>query len=141
MLLSKTCEYGVRAMLYLSGQSSDKYVSVRTISKELDISFHFLTKIFQQLTGAGLLQSYRGPNGGVKLAKQAAHITLKEVYVAIEGPDMFTECVLGLPECGVRKPCPLHASWSIARDELSQMLEGRNLGEIGEDIAAGNLRL
>ena len=63
MLLSKSTEYGIRATLYLTSLKQDGYVSIRAISDELDISFHFLTKIFQKLTQAGLLQSFRGPRG------------------------------------------------------------------------------
>ncbi|MBT6581852.1 MAG: Rrf2 family transcriptional regulator, partial [Bacteroidetes Order II. Incertae sedis bacterium] len=62
MLLSKTSEYGIRAMLHLAGVGGDVYLPVKRISKDLDISFHFLTKIFQQLTRAELVYSYRGPN-------------------------------------------------------------------------------
>ena len=141
MLLSRTCEYGVRAMVYLAAESTTDYRAVRTISEDLEISFHFLTKIFQQLTRFGLLRSYRGPNGGVRLSRPASEIRLKEIVVAIEGPDLFTECVLGLPGCGEDRPCPLHDAWSIVRSELETMLEGRTLDEIGADVVKEGLRL
>jgi Rrf2 family transcriptional regulator, iron-sulfur cluster assembly transcription factor len=141
MLLSKTCEYGVRAMLHLAAESPDSYRPVRAISDELNISFHFLTKIFQQLSRAGLLMSYRGPNGGVRLARDASDITLKEIVEAIEGPELFTECVLGLPDCGSDRPCPLHHSWAVVRGELVHMLEGRTLDKLGNDIVKDGLRL
>jgi Rrf2 family protein len=141
MLLSRTCEYGVRAMVYLASESPSDYRSVRSISSDLDISFHFLTKIFQQLSRAGLLNSYRGPNGGVMLSRPASEITLKEIVVAIEGPDLFRECVLGLPGCGEARPCPLHDAWKDVRAELGNMLEGRCLDEIGDEVVRGHLRL
>ncbi len=141
MLLSRTCEYGVRAMVYLAAESPTDFRSVRSISENLEISFHFLTKIFQQLTRFGLLKSYRGPNGGVMLSRPASEITLKEIVVAIEGPDLFTECVLGLPGCCEERPCPLHESWSTVRVELETMLEGRTLDEIGADVVREGLRL
>ncbi len=128
-------------MVQLAVKSPDEYMAVRRISSELDISFHFLTKIFQQLSRAGLLRSYRGPNGGVKLSKPASNISLREIVVAIEGPDLFTECVLGLPDCGEDKPCPLHDSWAHVRKELIQMLEDRSLSQIGEDVLEKDLRL
>ncbi len=141
MLLSKTCEYGLRAMLHLAATSPDGYKAVRVISSELDISFHFLTKIFQQLTRSGLLMSYRGPNGGVKLARESSEITLKEIVVAIEGPELFTECVLGLPGCGDERPCPMHHSWAVVRTELERMLDHKNLEKLGCDITIEGFRL
>ncbi len=43
------------------------YVSVRSVSRALSISFHFLTSIFQPLTSNGPLLSYRGPNYSPKV--------------------------------------------------------------------------
>jgi hypothetical protein len=36
---------------------------------------------------------------------------LYEIVVAIDGEDLFRECVLGLPGCGDATPCPLHDEW------------------------------
>lgn len=141
MLLSKSCEYGIRAILYLASLRQEGYVSIRTISDELDISFHFLTKIFQKLTQAGLLTSFRGPNGGVVLARPTNAITLMEVIKAIDGPALFTECVLGLPGCGERKPCPLHDSWSEERNRLRMLFESTTLDMMVTDIESYDLRL
>ena len=141
MLLSKSAEYGIRATLYLNSLKQNGYVSIRAISDELDISFHFLTKIFQKLTQAGLMQSFRGPNGGVALARPASEITLKDLVSAIDGPALFTECVLGLPGCGERKPCPLHEAWGEERDRLKTIFENATLAAMTADLETFGLRL
>lgn len=141
MLLSNACEYGLRAMLYLSSLKKDGYVPIRTMSDELNISFPFLTKIFQMLTQAGLLMSYRGPNGGVALTRPADQITLGEIIVAIDGSALFEECVLGLPGCGEEKPCPLHARWTIERDRLERMFSTSTLAEMAEKVGTLDVRL
>ncbi len=143
MLLSRRCEYGIRAALYLASLEQDTFVSIREISEKLDLSFHFLTKIFQDLTRAGLMRSFRGPNGGIALARPAAEITLLDIVVAIEGPELFTECVLGLPGCGSgdRKPCPLHASWGPMRDQLKTMFATETLADFSDEIQRLDLRL
>ena len=112
-MLSKRCEYGLRAVLFLVAQRERRpYVSIREISDTLDVSFHFLTKILQALTEGGLLTSYRGPSGGVALARDAHEITVLNLIDCLEGPDLFRSCVLGLEGCCSRKPCPLHAYWT-----------------------------
>jgi len=143
MLLSKSCEYGLRAMLYLAtlgeGEETDgeetvdptrEYVSIRTVSDELDIGFSFLTKVFQRLNDAGLLTSKRGPGGGVALTRPPDDIRLHEIVVAIDGADLFEECVLGLPGCGEAEPCPLHAHWTETRDRLETMFRDTSLAEV-----------
>lgn len=141
MLLSRACEYGLRAALYLASLKENGYVSIRSISEELDISFPFLTKIFQKLTQAGMLDSFRGPNGGVTFTRPATDITLKEIIVAIDGPELFTECVLGLPGCGEQKPCPLHDRWAQERARIEDMFSNTSLAEMADDIETFDVRL
>jgi Rrf2 family transcriptional regulator, iron-sulfur cluster assembly transcription factor len=141
MLLSKSAIYGLRASLYISSLKSGKYVTVRQISEELNISFHFLAKILQSLTQHGILRSFRGPNGGVTLAKPAGDIRLDELLNAIDGPTMFDECIMGLPGCGHEKPCPLHAQWALAQKQIKELFENTTLAEQADRIEELDLRL
>jgi len=138
MLLSKSCEYGLRAMLHLSsldhpeaGDTEEtpvhEYVSIRSISDELGIGFSYLTKVFQQLNEAGLLTSKRGRGGGVALTRSPEEISLYEILVAIDGDDLFEECVLGLPGCGEAEPCPLHDHWTEERERMQTKFQETTL--------------
>lgn len=141
MLLSKSCEYGMRATLYVSSRDDDEYVPIRVISGDLGISAHFLTKILQQLTRAGIMKSFKGPRGGVALARPASGISLMEIIEAIDGPELFSECMLGLPGCGERKPCPLHERWAEERARLSRLFSETTLDEIADPIDRKEFRL
>lgn len=141
MLLSKSCIYGLRASLYLASRKNGKFTPIRKMSDKLEISFHFLTKILQQLTAEDILESFKGPNGGVRLRKPGAEIPLMDVVLAIDGPQLLTECALGLPGCGTKNPCPLHDKWAETRDSIRQMLEKTTLTELVEKGKAENLRL
>lgn len=129
-MLSKSCEYGLRAMLYLASHDHTGYVSIGTISEDLDISFPFLTKILQKLNDAGLLTSQRGPKGGVALTTSADEVTLYDIVVAIDGDELFEECVLGLPGCGEARPCPLHDHWAEERDRVEQLFRNTSLAKL-----------
>ena len=127
----------MRAALFLSARKEEGYIPIRQMSEKLEISFHFLTKILQELTSHGILESYKGPNGGVKLTRSGSEITLLDIVVAIDGDTMFTECALGLPGCGVMKPCPMHDKWAETRDKIKHMLESTSLMELskkGKDL-------
>jgi Rrf2 family protein len=141
MLLSQRCEYAVRTALYLAAADRNGYVAVREISEALNIPHHFLAKTVQALTGAGIFASMRGPTGGLALARSADRITLKEVVLAVDGSDIFTECVLGLPGCGDRKPCPLHDQWAPARARVHDMFAGATLADTAARTLAGDFRL
>ncbi len=141
MILSKACIYGMRASLYLASREGDSYVSISKIGDELDISSHFLTKILQQLTEFSLLESLKGPKGGVRLKKSGDEIRLIDIVEAIDGLDILTECALGLPGCGNRKPCPVHDDWAEVRSELRNMLENNTLAELAGKGKSLNLRI
>jgi len=141
MLLSRSCEYGLRAALYLAGRQDRDFVPIRKISDALGTPYPFLAKIAQTLIGAGLLTSVRGPNGGVALARPSSEITLEDVVLALDGPAVFTECVLGLPGCGDRQPCPLHAEWARTRDQARRMFAAATLAETAERVRTERLRL
>lgn len=141
MLLSKRCEYGLRAALHLAAEQPSSYLAIRDISRALGIPYPFLAKIAQDLIAAGVLTSQRGPTGGVALARPASRITLEEIVVAIDGPGIFTECVLGLPGCGVQRPCPLHAQWAGTRERIRAMFAAASLAEVAERVQTDGLRL
>ncbi|HKK46967.1 MAG TPA: Rrf2 family transcriptional regulator [Balneolaceae bacterium] len=141
MLLSKSCVYGIRAALYLASNQNGDYISIKEMSDKLDISFHFLTKILQQLTAADLMESLKGPKGGVRLTRPGKMVSLADIVIAIDGMDLFTECALGLPGCGKAKPCPLHEKWADTRDNIKEMLENTNLIELVKKGKSGNLRI
>ena len=142
MILSKTCMYGLRAALYVAMESKEReYIPIREISEKLDISFHFLTKILRILTQNQIMSSFRGPNGGIKLARPPDQISLKDIIVAIDGPALFTECILGLPGCGEERPCPLHDEWEVLKDRLEQTLANATLEKTSDEIKQFHLRL
>ncbi len=143
-MLSNSTKYGLRAIVFVATQTDSStasaYVPIRHMSQELDISFHFLTKILQRLTEAGLLESSRGPAGGVRLAQPASKISLADVVAVLEGENFFSGCVLGLPECSSRNPCPLHQQWQVTRRQLQQALKSASLSKLAKQVRSGAIR-
>ena len=140
--LSKSCVYGLRAVVYVASFASErKFVPIHEIASELNLSFHFLTKILQQLTEAGLMISYRGPNGGIALAREPGHISLYDVVRAIDGEDLFTSCALGLSECNDKRPCPLHEMWKQRGSDIRSALQNASLASLRDPVLRSQLRL
>ena len=138
MMLSKACEYGLRATLRLASTPSGTYVASRTLSDDLGLPYPFFAKVVQTLAHAGILSSQRGPTGGIALARAPSEILLYDVVAAIDGTDLFTECVLGLPGCGHDEPCPLHAQWTSTRDRIRQLFQATTVAALMTD---GDYRL
>jgi len=141
MILSRGCIYAMRACIYLASKKEGKYVSINQISDKLEIPHHFLTKTLQKLTEFDFLESLKGPKGGVRLKKPAKDIQLIDVVETIDGPDIFTECILGLPGCGNRKPCPIHDEWAKVRTRLKKMLQKNTLADMAGKGESLDLRI
>jgi len=143
MLFSKACTYAIRASILITRKETmekRKFIPLRELSDELGLSFHFLTKIMQVLTEAKLLESFKGPKGGVGFVKPANKIMLIDIVAAIDGLDLFTECAMGLPGCGEETPCPLHNAWAKRRTNIMNLLSKTSLANLARDINSKTLR-
>ncbi len=138
-MFSKACEYGIRAAIYIAGQSmQDKRVSLKGISKKIDSPEAFTAKVLQMLAKNNIIKSVKGPNGGFDMdKKQMAKIKLSDIVYAIDGDSIYRGCGLGLKECSEKRPCPLHDKFKSIREELTSMLETISIYELSIGLKDG----
>ncbi len=132
VIFSKKCEYGLQAVLFLAAKEAGEIVSADEIAKKLNIPKEFISKILQNLTESGLVNSKKGKAGGFSLAKHPANIRLIDVVAAIDGLAIFNSCVLGFPNCSPDHPCPLHEKWGALRTSAYNMLTEQTLDQLKE---------
>ena len=134
-MFSKTCEYGLRAVIFIAQESKiDNKLSITAISDAIDSPKPFTAKILQQLTKHKIIQSIKGPHGGFFIDKKdLKEITLSNIVQVLDGDTIYTGCGLGLHECNENKPCPVHFKFIEIRNDLRKMLENTTLLELSED--------
>ncbi len=140
-MISNAAQYAVRATAYLGARDNDSYVAARTVAADLGLPATFLAKVLKQLVDAGIVAAFRGPTGGVRLALPGKDITVRSIIEAIDGCGLFTDCVLGLPGCGEREPCPMHEKWAVARAVLVEQFDTQTVESLADGYRSGNLRL
>ena len=134
-MLSNTCKYAIRAVIYLAQNGGDeKKIGIKQISKELDIPTPFLGKILQSLAKQKLLTSTKGPHGGFGMGKTADEIALIDIVEVIDGRDVFTNCLIGMKSCKQNDTegyaCPVHEQYSSIRKQLLEFFSGETIGKI-----------
>jgi len=135
-MFSKTCEYAIRAMIFVAQQSkSDVRVGVKEIAKGIGSPEHFIAKILQDLSRKGLVLSLKGPTGGFYLDNKTLKCTLADIVKAIDGDKLFSGCGLGLEYCSDAKPCPLHHEFKKIREDIYKTLQSTKLGEFNDQLA------
>lgn len=130
IIFSRQCEYALQAVSYLALKPKGKMISIKELAKNLDIPYHFLAKILQDLAYKGLLVSQKGSSGGFALTTAPEKITLFHIVEEIDGVDFTHRCVMGFPECSSRSPCAVHERWVELREGIYSMLVSENIAEM-----------
>ncbi len=138
MQITRSDEYGIRGVLFLANQATEKLTLVSDISRAQRIPEKFLAKIFQRLSKAGLLRSIRGVNGGFALGRPADKITMREVIEALDGPIALNRCLRQKGECGEEKVCPVHRALEEAQKRFLEVLERTTMQDLANQMADKN---
>jgi Rrf2 family protein len=86
MKLTRASSYALHAVAYMAAQKHERPVASHHIAHARGIPERFLLKVLKPLVTEGVLLSVKGPNGGYRLARSAADISMLEVLEAVDGP-------------------------------------------------------
>jgi len=134
MILSKSCEYAIRATVYVAHKSrKNEKAGIIEVAKAIGSPMHFTGKILQTLVRKKILSSAKGPNGGFYL-ENGQSLFLIDIIRAIDGNGLFTSCVLGLERCSENQPCPMHEQVKPIRDQLMIEFSKQSVNELVHDF-------
>ncbi|MBK9792102.1 MAG: Rrf2 family transcriptional regulator [Sphingobacteriales bacterium] len=142
MIFSKSTEYAIRATMFLCLNSSgNECFKINTIASAIDSPPFFTSKILQTLVRQNIISSTKGPNGGFYVDKKSKPIILYDLIIAVEGPDFFDKCLLGLSTCTEKNPCPLHKDFKKHKEELKQLFKKKSVSDIMTENNNGKINL
>lgn len=131
MLFTKASEYALLSMILLAQSNSPK--DVDTMSSELSISKSFLAKILQNLAKDGILNSFKGANGGFALAKKPSELTIKAILESAEKRKTTVfECSVDKGGCPSKKGelCKIWPFFNSVQRKVDNFLDGITLADI-----------
>ena len=99
-------------------------LSASELAERAGLEVPTVAKLLKPLAQAGLVEGFRGANGGYKLARDAADISLVEIVEAMEGPLGMTECSVHAGQCGIEDSCGVRANWRRINDVVADALRG-----------------
>ncbi|WP_298717827.1 Rrf2 family transcriptional regulator [Chitinophaga sp.] len=135
-MLSRACEYGIKAAVYLAQRSKEGQMSnVRDIAEAIGSPVAFTAKVLQQLARKGLISSMKGAKGGFYIeAKTLRHLNLCTIVNAIDGNGITENCMLGLRECSEKNPCPVHHQYKHIKAGIIKMLNESMVNNLTIDV-------
>lgn len=91
MRLTAFTDYTLRTLMFL-GERRDRLVTIQQIVDQHAISKNHLTKVVYQLGLSGLIQTVRGRNGGLRLAREPEQIRVGAIVRQTETDFYMAAC-------------------------------------------------
>lgn len=134
MRVTAKVDYALRALVELAAAGGATVKGDR-LAEAQDIPLKFLENILAELRRAGIVGSQRGADGGYRLQRSPAEVTVADVIRAVEGP---LADVRGTPPEALLAPgaaAPVREVWMATRAALRSVLEVVTVAQ----IATGDL--
>jgi len=132
--VSKLTDYATVLMTVLAGMAAtrgaDAVISAQDLSERAHLESPTVSKLLKQLAHAGLVASFRGVNGGYRLAREPEKITIAEIVTAMEGPIGMTECSAQAGLCGHESHCGVRVNWQRINQAIAQALAGVTVADM-----------
>lgn len=122
MYITQEADYAVRIVHCLAKSGGRR--DARSISEEVSVTLRFSLKILGKLSGAGIVNSFKGNRGGYELAAKPEEITMQQVLAAVDGPYYISRCSGG-SSCnrGDSIACPFHHVFNRISDSVNTQLQ------------------
>ena len=127
--VSKLTDYATVVMTCLA-ESGDEVLSAQWLAERSRLEVPTVSKVLKQLAGAGLVDSWRGVNGGYRLAREPKAISVADIVTAMEGPIGMTECCAHSGLCDHESHCGVRVNWQRISDAIRSALEGVTLADM-----------
>jgi FeS assembly SUF system regulator len=127
--VSRLTDYATVVMTCIAAHPTEVFSAVQ-IADETRLELPTVSKLLKALGHAALVESFRGVNGGYRLARSAEDISLVEIVEAIEGPIGVTECSVAEGQCDREAQCGVRGSWQLVNNVLNNALRAVSLADM-----------
>ena len=127
--VSKLTDYATVVMTCLAA-AGDDVLSAQQLAERARLELPTVSKLLKQLAHASLVTSFRGGNGGYRLARAPQAITVAEIVTAMEGPIGMTECSAHSGQCGHEAHCGVRVNWQRISQAIATALDSVSLADM-----------
>ena len=135
MRLTVYTDYSLRVLMYVALRP-DRLATISEIASSYGISRNHIMKVVYELGVGGYIETVRGQNGGMRLAKRPQDIGLGEIVRRTE-PDMALMpcCDPVNATCAISPVCRLRHALAEAQLAFLNVLDGYTLADLVENSA------
>lgn len=130
MKITTRTTYGLRAIIELALNYNKKPLKRKEISEKQGVREAYLENILLMLKSAGLVSSFRGPEGGYILNRPPYLIKLGEIIEVLDGQFDPTDCLSDFKKCDRSSDCLTKDIWIKLRKIQKEFLYSITLEDI-----------
>ena len=133
MRLTNYSDYALRLLMFAACKR-DTNVTITEVAGAFHISKNHLTKVVHALALAGFIETTRGRNGGLRLARAPEDINIGEIVRLTEANSMLVECFDPVTNsCVITRACRLKHVLRQALEDFFRRLERYTLADLVVD--------
>ena len=114
--------------------SRGEVLSAHALAERSHLELPTVSKVLKLLVKTGLVNSYRGANGGYRIERAAQDISVAEIIAAIEGPIAMTECSVEEGLCAQEAICSLRGNWQRISVAIANAMDSVSLAEMAQPV-------
>ncbi|BCB02443.1 RrF2 family transcriptional regulator [Bacillus sp. KH172YL63] len=134
MRLTLYTDYSLRVLIFLASKPTNELSNIKEIADAYRISKNHLMKVTYELGKMGMIETIRGRNGGIKLAKPPEAINIGKLVRATEEDFHLVECFDPKNNsCIITPVCGLKHVLGKALSAYLSVLEEYTLADIIQD--------
>lgn len=126
---SKEQDYSLRIIAFLAGMESNKVINIGQLSKELNISKIFASRIIHKLKNANITGSVQGKYGGIFLKINPNEISIWDVINIIGKRIRLNDCMDEQFVCELLERCKFHTFFLEQEKKLTETLKKQNISD------------
>ena len=130
MILSRSADYGLRALMYLAQRDDVTPAPLDQIAQAQAVPPALLSKILQTLVKAKILRSQKGYGGGFTLIVEPSQLSIEHVVELIDGPFTVFECLADESFCQLCEGCKLKAKFRELQAAMIGVLKGTSIADL-----------
>ena len=123
-------DYSVRALVDLATHQDEGTVRAADIAERQHIPVAFLDRLMGSLSKDGLVHSYRGPQGGHTLGKDAAEISLGMVMMSAGAVETVIGCLEDPDMCSHVPGCSQREIWREVDEAVQRILNATSIADL-----------
>ena len=131
LCISSRGRYATRILVLLASGAADRMYTKGEIAALEGLTTGYVQQLMGSLQAAGLVASYRGKQGGFKLARAPHTITVADAVRVMEGEIRLAPCHDG-NNCDRIPTCPTRSTWVEAASVLEEFFEQTTIAQLAQ---------